>query len=243
MGAQIYTAVEARAIVSACRAQRETWRQIGAHDPAFRVDAEYRARIDREESLAASVEHHAARAERAEAERDAAIKRATNAERMRDAFVATSVAFAVDMIDKPDAMARCAAERDAAVAQAEELTRALRVTQSDLARALADGRVELRQRADDAERVAADLRDDLERLRAIIEGRTTPPTDAEMEAHVAPGRSGWWLVSSPDDMSLELIEQPSERDWCIEWGATQWLPIDLDGRPCAWPVVTEAPSR
>ena len=168
MGAQIYTAVEARAIVSACRAQRETWRQIGAHDPAFRVDAEYRARIDREESLAASVEHHAARAERAEAERDAAIKRATNAERMRDAFVATSVAFAVDMIDKPDAMARCAAERDAAVAQAEELTRALRVAQGDLARALADGRVELRQRADDAERVAADMLDDLERLRAAV---------------------------------------------------------------------------
>lgn len=126
MGAQIYTAVEARAIVSACRAQRETWRQIGAHDPAFRVDAEYRARIDREESLAASVEHHAARAERAEA------------------------------------------ERDAAVAQAEELTRALRAAQSDLTRALADGRVELRQRADDAERVAADLRDDLERLRAAV---------------------------------------------------------------------------
>ena len=201
MGAQIYTAVEARAIVSACRAQRETWRQIVAHDPAFRVDAEYRARIDREESLAASVEHHAARAERAEA------------------------------------------ERDAALAHAEELTRALRAAQSDLARALADGRVELRQRADDAERVAADMLDDLKHLRAIIEGRTTPPTDAEVYAHVAPGRSGWWLVSSPDDMSLELIEQPSERDWCIEWGATQWLPIDLDGRPCAWPVVTEAPSR
>ena len=81
---------------------------------------------------------------------------------------------------------------------------------------------------------------EVKHLRAIIEGRTTPPTDAEVYAHGGPGRSGWWLVSSPDDMSLELIEQPKERDWCIEWGATQWLPIDLDGRPCAWPTV-EAP--
>ncbi len=76
-----------------------------------------------------------------------------------------------------------------------------------------------------------------EAAEAIIAGRTTPPTDAEVYAHGGPGRSGWWLVSSPDDMSLELIEQPKERDWCIEWGATQWLPIDLDGRPCAWPVA------
>ena len=83
---------------------------------------------------------------------------------------------------------------------------------------------------------------DVVALRAIIEGRTVPPTDAEVYAHGGPGRSGWWLVSSPDDMSLELIEQPKERDWCIEWGATQWLPIGLDGRPCAWPVVPEAPG-
>lgn len=56
-----------------------------------------------------------------------------------------------------DPCADLRAERDAALSQAEELTRAL-----------ADGRVELRQRADDAERVAADLRDDLERLRAAV---------------------------------------------------------------------------
>lgn len=119
------------------------------------------------------------------------------------------------------------ADRDAAIAHAAELEAALRVVRSTVER---EADVALRPKR---ERNA---------LRAIIEGRTVPPTDAEVYAHGGPGRSGWWLVSSPDDMSLELIEQPKERDWCIEWGATQWLPIGLDGRPCAWPVVPEAPG-
>jgi hypothetical protein len=79
-----------------------------------------------------------------------------------------------------------------------------------------------------------EARAEVERLRAIVEGRTTPPTDAEIAAHSK--SSGWWLVSSLDDMSLELIEQAQERDWCIEWGAERWLPLDHNGRPCAWPV-------
>lgn len=131
MGAHIFTGAEAKALRDAIRHGGEPCPpDCSGECVAAYAGALMRLR-DAAPDLAESVVHHAARAERAEAERDAAIKRATNAERMRDAFVATSVAFAVDMIDKPDAMARCAAERDAAVAQAEELTRALRVAQGD----------------------------------------------------------------------------------------------------------------
>ena len=55
-------------------------------------------------------------------------------------------------------------------------------------------------------------------LRAIIEGRTTPPPGAERAAHTAAGGR-----------------------WRHEWPATEtperWWPIDREGRSCAWPVV------
>lgn len=82
-----------------------------------------------------------------------------------------------------------------------------------------------------------EARRERDEARAIIEGRTTPPTDEEIAAHA--GGSGWWLMSSPDDMNIELISSAKERDYCIAWGATRWLPLDADGRPCAWPVVSQ----
>lgn len=92
MTARIYTAAGAEAIVSACRAQRETWRQTAESDPTFRVDAEYRARIDREEGLATSVAFHAQRAERAEADLTEATDRARDAETERAAAEAALTA-------------------------------------------------------------------------------------------------------------------------------------------------------
>lgn len=125
-------------------------------------------------------------------------------------------------------------QADAALSQAEELTRALRVAQSDLARALADGRVELRQRADDAERVAADLR-------AIIEGRTTPPTDDESRAHASEG--GWWLALVVEDARPDRDAIPHvavHGRVAPGWRGLRWLALDANGRPCPWPT-TEAP--
>lgn len=137
--------------------------------------------------LAASVEHHEARAERAEAEAVSLRSSLSYLERQVDHEGAAQQATwrvlggegsAPNADAVTERAAAVVAERDAASAHAEELTRAL-----------ADGRVELRQRADDAERVAADLRDDLERLRAerdalraIVEGRAEPPTTEAPDA-------------------------------------------------------------
>lgn len=84
---------------------------------------------------------------------------------------------------------------------------------------------------------------EIERLRATIDGRTTPPTRAEMEAHADAG--GAWLVTLPAVKQVRLkretryTEDPREvsRLWWSE-GAL-WVAV-MDGRPCAWPVVTPA---
>ena len=49
--------------------------------------------------------------------------------------------------------------------------------------------------------------------RAIVEGRTVAPADAERAAH-----SGEWLVRYRDSR------------------AVRWWPLDSTGRPCAWPT-------
>lgn len=70
-------------------------------------------------------------------------------------------------------------------------------------------------------------------LRAIIDGRTVPPSAKEIEAHAAAG--GEWLLRWP---------------WELGWGATictdtrdEWsegavcIALDAERKPCAWPVV------
>ena len=69
-------------------------------------------------------------------------------------------------------------------------------------------------------------------LRAIIEGRTTPPTDAEIAAHDAAGgvfgffcrEEGYYTGST-----VEEIRQPLPPG--------RWWAHAADGRPCAWPEV------
>jgi len=84
---------------------------------------------------------------------------------------------------------------------------------------------------------------EIDRLRAIIDGRTTPPTDAEIAAHDGP-----WLVvkdhaagyetrvvSGDDARSLAIGQRAA-----LRFRAWVWHPFDdRDGRPCAWPVVAE----
>lgn len=50
-------------------------------------------------------------------------------------------------------------------------------------------------------------------LRAIVDGRTAAPTDAERAVH-----AGEWLVRYRDSR------------------ACRWWPLDSTGRPCAWPT-------
>lgn len=110
-------------------------------------------------------------------------------------------------------LAAVEAERDGALAHAEELTQALRET----------------QRERDA-------------LRAIIEGRTTPPTTEELAAHGAVG--GAWIVSGPFP-ALPMVCGPAETVVVIEEaarslapGALRWRAVNAHGRPCAWPGVS-----
>lgn len=93
---------------------------------------------------------------------------------------------------------------------------------------------------------------EVRRLRAILEGRTTAPTSAEIEAHIAAG--GAWVAAMQGHAILaetvgeteEIFEEveyfwpddyedddskPPENTW-------RWWPLDRERRPCAWPVVS-----
>jgi hypothetical protein len=85
---------------------------------------------------------------------------------------------------------------------------------------------------------------EVERLLAIIEGRTTPPTDAEICAHDAAG--GAWLVTLPPRAQVRMMPEtrytsdPAEvsRLWWSE--GAWWVPVRY-GRPCAWPTTDGTP--
>ncbi len=78
-------------------------------------------------------------------------------------------------------------------------------------------------------------------LRAIIDGRTTPPTGEEIEAHHRAG--GTWYVASTHGRALTTTRGDAIA-LCGHLAANKysatWWAIDVRGRPCAWPVVTEA---
>lgn len=113
------------------------------------------------------------------------------------------------------------------------------------------GRAAASLRASDAEHIATvAMRDGLaecERLRAIVEGRTTPPTDAEIDAHIATGckwrctadhgfdvRDGnsrimkMWARCARDEDTVTVITN------------TRWWALDAAEMPGAWPVVNSS---
>lgn len=90
----------------------------------------------------------------------------------------------------------------------------------------------------------AALRERVAELEAIIAGRTTPPTVAEIVAHHL--RGGDWIVSVlRDDVpyfqrlehwpetSVEGVCGPLRRGMRYD---VRWVPV-LGGRPCAWPAA------
>lgn len=92
---------------------------------------------------------------------------------------------------------------------------------------------------------AVPLCDEVERLRAIIEGRADAPTDAEIAAHAAAG-GGWqvrWVVGTTTQRAVGdefgTVHEPSHvRRWRDEGEVVRWIALDGDGRPCAWPVAS-----
>lgn len=104
---------------------------------------------------------------------------------------------------------------------------------SDVAEVLAESDAH-RTRADAAEADRDALRAECERLRAIVEGRTTAPTDAEIDAHWRAG--GAWLVSG----SVVTGAYEVRRLASLGIAHLTWVPLGgtLHGRtPCAWPVT------
>lgn len=94
------------------------------------------------------------------------------------------------------------AERDGALAHAEELTQALRET----------------QRERDA-------------MKAIIEGRTTPPTDGEALDIFECGGS-FRMVCNGESYDCSTLSSV----WAVsDLPNTAWWAFDAHGRPCAWP--------
>lgn len=92
-----------------------------------------------------------------------------------------------------------------------------------------------------AERERDDARVETARLHAIIEGRTTAPTDAELAAHDATGAT-WMIAHRDGQIVVTAMSWPSSRDWHVAKGAVRWWPLASDGRPCAWPEVVQRPA-
>lgn len=70
-------------------------------------------------------------------------------------------------------------------------------------------------------------------LRAIVEGRTVAPTDAEIAAH-----GGEWRCVGAGAAYAEIsgLVAAGLRD--VARGVTlRWWPLDATGRPCSWPKV------
>ena len=82
------------------------------------------------------------------------------------------------------------------------------------------------------------MRADNVRLRAIVAGRETAPTDAELTTHHDEG--GQWLViraASPRSIVDTLRSVTDVRAWARSGTPLRWLPLDASGRPCPWPTV------
>ena len=77
--------------------------------------------------------------------------------------------------------------------------------------------------------------------REIINGRATPPTDAEIAVHAA--RGGVWrtrYVVGEAALSRDVMGADSAgyvRDAAQRQHAYLWWALDAHGRPCAWPEV------
>jgi hypothetical protein len=88
--------------------------------------------------------------------------------------------------------------------------------------------------------VARGVRAEVMHLRAIIAGRTTPPTDAELAAH-GNGRGLWIFCAVSRHPEIVYGERArsyagSSSAW---YGGARWIALGDEGRPCAWPTAAE----
>lgn len=77
-------------------------------------------------------------------------------------------------------------------------------------------------------------------MRAIIEGRTTPPTDAEARSHFAAGGSFADCGHLTRGRAFSLFDLAFAKAAVETSGRpARWWALDASDRPCAWPVVAE----
>ena len=119
-------------------------------------------------------------------------------------------------------------------------------------------RCEVLHQAEVIERLTAELSTamgEIARLRAalagaheIINGRTVPPTDEEIDAHRVAG-GGWIVGDRPFYLSVEVRDARAlcERRAALHvaelpmWPPYRWIALDRDGKPCVWPVAEVTP--
>lgn len=95
-------------------------------------------------------------------------------------------------------------------------------------------------RADGAEAEALRLTQERDAMRAIIEGRTTPPTDAEARSHFAAGGSFADCGHLTRGRAFSLFDLAFAKAAVETSGRpARWWALDASDRPCAWPVVAE----
>ena len=84
-------------------------------------------------------------------------------------------------------------------------------------------------------------------LRAIIDGRTTPPTDEEIRSAVRAGLTVILHATEACDghrVDLRTRDVLVLSTWAAHhadgnFASATWRLIDANDRPCAWPVVAE----
>lgn len=83
-----------------------------------------------------------------------------------------------------------------------------------------------------------DLVAEVERLRDVIAGRTTPPTSTERVAHLrATGYDGRWRVRHGALDLVGVFHDSVLLANALRVTDARWWPLDAEGRPCAWPTA------
>lgn len=83
--------------------------------------------------------------------------------------------------------------------------------------------------------MAGRLAAELDELRAIIEGRTVPPTDAEIDA-MREAYGQWMCVRISGGVPSIVFGEKAKI--VARWKGYRWWALDATGKPCAWPKVS-----
>lgn len=157
----------------------------------------------------------------------------------------------LDDCDAGRTPAECAAARGACDCG---VLRAVRAVECATPEALRDGAARAAEAAeatasrDRAWHYVREARTERDALRAIIEGRTTPPTEAECEAHEAAGGS-WRCVVTHSSGARTTHESFAHRHYraiadhlyaAARGGSARWWLFDATGRPCGWPPTGDS---